>query len=201
VINVPRRAAALRIGVAAALLAMPALVAGQPPDSVRVAPPVADSLRIGLAPRAAAVRPKPPLSPRAAFLSSFAVPGYGQSRLDRPSAASLFFAIELFSIAMTRKSAADLRVAERFENDSIVVSIPIDATTGLPSPVREPGPFDSERVRARRQHFEDWLAVIAFNHLFAGADAFVAANLWDLPTQISAWPSDRGPTIALSLKW
>jgi hypothetical protein len=184
-----------------ALLLAPGATRAQPPDSVRTPPITIDTTRVAPAARAAVQRPKPPISPRAAFLSSLLVPGYGQSRLDRPMAASLFFAIELFGVALARKSANDLHVAERFENDSIVVAIPIDPSTGLPRPVREPGPFDTDRVRARRQHYEDWLAVIAFNHLFAGADAFVAANLWDLPTQISAWPSDRGPTIALSLKW
>jgi len=31
--------------------------------------------------------------------------------------------------------------------------------------------------------------VIAFNHLFAGADAFVAAQLWDLPARIGVGAS------------
>ena len=39
------------------------------------------------------------------------------------------------------------------------------------------------RLRARRVHYEDWVAVIIFNHLFAGADAFVAAQLWDMPVR------------------
>jgi hypothetical protein len=36
--------------------------------------------------------------------------------------------------------------------------------------------------------------VILFNHLFSGADAYVAANLWDLPQHIGmrAAPLPRG---------
>ena len=32
---------------------------------------------------------------------------------------------------------------------------------------------------------EDWIALLVFNHLVSGADAFVAAHLWDLPAQVS----------------
>ena len=54
-------------------------------------------------------------------------------------------------------------------------------------------------MRARRVHYEDWLAAILFNHLFSGADAFVAAQLWDLPTQVSARPDAGGVTVAARL--
>jgi hypothetical protein len=182
-------------------LQAPARAQAQRPDSVRVPPVAADTTRRPAPPRAALTRPRPPVSPRAAFLSSLVVPGYGQTRLDRPTAASIFVAVELFSIALARKSAADLRTAQKYQDDSVTVRIPIDPGTGLPRRERQAGAFSVDRVRARRQHYEDWLAVLAFNHLFAGADAFVAANLWDLPTQISVHSTDRGPTLALSLTW
>jgi hypothetical protein len=198
------RALLAAVGLTLALLAplAPARLVAQPPDSIRARPPVtADSTRRAAPAQAGIVRPKPPVSPRAAFLSSLVVPGYGQTRLGRPTAASIFVAVELFGIALARKSAADLRTAEKYEDDSITVRIPIDPATGLPQPERAPGAFSADRVRARRQHYEDWIAVLAFNHLFAGADAFVAANLWDLPTQISVHSTDRGTTLALSLTW
>jgi hypothetical protein len=196
------RALLAGLGLTLALVA-PARSGAQPPDSARIVrvPTTADSAR-GAAPApAGVVRPRPPVSSRAAFLSSLVVPGYGQTRLGRPTAASIFVAVELFSVAMARKSAADLRTAAKYEDDSVTVRIPIDPATGLPRPERRPGAFGVERVRARRQHYEDWIAVLAFNHLFAGADAFVAANLWDLPTQISVHSTDRGPTLAVSLTW
>ena len=44
--------------------------------------------------------------------------------------------------------------------------------------------YTQDLVHARALHVEDWVAVILFNHLFSGADAFVAANLWDLPQHL-----------------
>ncbi len=40
-------------------------------------------------------------------------------------------------------------------------------------------------LHSRKLHLEDWVAVVIFNHLIAGADAFVAAELWDFPTHMS----------------
>ena len=71
----------------------------------------------------------------------------------------------------------------------------------LPTVTRLPNVFNSTLVRARRLHLEDWIAVIAFNHLFAGAEAFVSANLWDLPTEVSARSTDRGPALAVTVAW
>ena len=36
-------------------------------------------------------------------------------------------------------------------------------------------------MSARKTHVEDWEAALVFNHLISAADAFVAAQLWDLP--------------------
>ncbi|MFI5244998.1 MAG: hypothetical protein ACHQQR_07215, partial [Gemmatimonadales bacterium] len=54
--------------------------------------------------------------------------------------------------------------------------------------------YTQDLVRARALHVEDWVAVILFNHLFSGADAYVAANLWDLPQHLGvrAAPLPRG---------
>ena len=48
----------------------------------------------------------------------------------------------------------------------------------------EPSYYSDALVRARRLQVEDWSAVIVFNHLIAGAEAFVAAQLWDLPQHV-----------------
>ena len=145
----------------------------------------------------------PPISPRRAFLSSLLVPGLGQARLDRPAAGALFVTVELAAITMASKSAYDLRAAKRVRGDSIVLSYPVDTATGLPTtrPVRGEGPFPNDLVRARRLHLEDWLAVIAFNHLIAGAEAFVAANLWDLPAQVGGQRSRHGTTVRVLVPW
>ena len=158
-------------------------------------------------PRAAPVeRPGlvPPISPRRAFLSSLLVPGLGQVKLDRPSAGALFVAVELTAIALASKSAYDLRAAKRFRADSVVQSYPVDTLTGLPvttGRTRVEGPYTNDLVGARRVHLEDWLAVLAFNHLIAGAEAFVAANLWDLPGQVGALRTARGPALHMSFRW
>ncbi|MDF1505075.1 hypothetical protein, partial [Roseisolibacter sp. H3M3-2] len=157
-------------------------------------------------PRAAvAPRPglEPPVPPRRAFLSSLLVPGLGQARLDRPSAGALFVAVEVVAIAMASKSLYDLRAAKAFRADSIPLAFPVDTATGLPTdtPTRGEGPFPDDLVRSRRVHLEDWLAVIAFNHLIAGAEAFVAANLWDLPGQVGAQRSRHGTGVSLRFRW
>jgi hypothetical protein len=146
---------------------------------------------------------EPPISPRRAFLSSLLVPGLGQARLDRPSAGALFVAIEVTAIALATKSLYDLRAAKAFRADSIPLSFPVDTATGLPraTPQTGPGPFPEDLVRARRVHLEDWLAVLAFNHLIAGAEAFVAANLWDLPAQVGAQRSRAGTGVSVRVRW
>ncbi|CAA9353535.1 MAG: hypothetical protein AVDCRST_MAG11-3661, partial [uncultured Gemmatimonadaceae bacterium] len=148
----------------------------------------------------------PPLSPRRAFVYSALLPGFGQAKLQRYNAGALFVAVEMASIAMAAKSRTDLRQAERLYRDSIVVGYAPPDTAGVIVPRFQqcrtaadgatPCPVTQARVRARRVHYEDWLAAVLFNHLFAGADAFVAAQLWDLPTQVSASPDGRGVTVA-----
>jgi hypothetical protein len=153
----------------------------------------------------------PPLSPRRAFLYSALLPGFGQARLERYNAGALFVAVEMASVAMAVKSRAGLRQAERLYRDSVVVGYNPPDSAGVIRPtfqrcltsrdVQQPCRLTQERVRARRVHYEDWLAALLFNHLFAGADAFVAAQLWDLPTQVSASPDGRGVTVAARVAW
>ena len=138
--------------------------------------------------------PRPPITPRRAFLYSLAVPGSAQTILDRPRTAAFFVTIEALSLAMMRKSANDLREAKRFARDSIVATYEIDPATGLarrdstgaliPATFL-PNRWGGVRVPARRTHLEDWIAVLVFNHLISGAEAFVSAQLWDLPGQVS----------------
>jgi hypothetical protein len=147
------------------------------------------------------VRPelKPPLSPRRAFLYSLLLPGYGQSVLGRNRAGALEMAFEAVALTMVRISAADVREAKRMRADSIPVSF-VDES-GTPHITFQRTIYTSALIRSRRSHLEDWLAVLIGNHLFSGADAFVAANLWDLPTEISVHTSGRSVDVALSVPW
>ena len=145
----------------------------------------------------------PPISPRRAFLYSALVPGMGQAALDRKYTGAVFFLIETMSWALLRRSADDERIAKAFVGDSVPQSYAIDSTTGLA--LRDSHGnlvvaawaqtrYTKDLVRARALHVEDWVAVILFNHLFSGADAYVAANLWDLPQHLGvrAEPLPRG---------
>ena len=76
----------------------------------------------------------------------------------------------------------------------------IDPKTGLPIPETWiTSRFTPDRIRARRTHYEDWIAAIIFNHLFSGADAYVAANLWDFRTNIGAVATHRSAGIYASV--
>lgn len=123
-------------------------------------------------------------------------------------------------LAMLVKAGHDLRVAKAHAQDVIVDSYQTDATTGAPvivggkyvpkdtlrsryaEPVGTTQGSDAQqrsRVKARRLHFEDWIAMLAFNHLFSAADAFVSSQLWDLPAQVELRALPRGTGIGLSI--
>jgi hypothetical protein len=154
--------------------------------------------------------PKPPITPRRAFLYSLAVPGSAQTILDRPRTAAFFVTIEALSLTMARKSANDLREAKRYARDSIVATYQVDPTTGIA--VRDtagnlipatylPNRFGGIRVAARRTHLEDWIATLVFNHLISGAEAFVSAQLWDLPGQVSVQRTSSGTALVARIPW
>ena len=142
--------------------------------------------------------PQPPLSPRRAFVYSLLAPGYAQSRLGRPTAGAIFVFTESIAIAMLRESAADLRQARLFRRDTLE-NIGNDPLTG--APVLHRNSYNDELISIRRGHVEDWIAFLIANHLFAGADAYVAAHLWDLPSQISVSPSHTGTVVAARIRW
>ena len=128
--------------------------------------------------------PVSPLTPRRAFLYSFLAPGYSQSVLGRNKAATGFLLFEAISLAMIRESAADVREARRLQNDTVVVSWVDASGRALAVPDTAPILFGDREVRSRRAHVEDWIAVLVANHLFAGADAYVAAHLWDVKARV-----------------
>lgn len=155
-------------------------------------------------------RPTPPITPRRAFFSSLMIPGSGQAALDRPYAGGVFLLVEALSLTMLHRAGEDLRLARRFARDSIPLTYQTDPVTGavardslgLPTVATwQVSRYAGEIVRSRRLQVEDWLAVLFFNHLFAGADAYVAAQLWDLPEMIGLRQTPCGPAIAASLRF
>ncbi len=154
--------------------------------------------------------PKPngaaPLSPRRAFLYSLAAPGSAQSILGRPTAGAIFVAVESGSLAMIAKSINDLHAARAVAFDSVVYKYDTTGNGGIiPRPFRRPtaGALRAKsRIPARRAHVEDWITILIVNHFLAGADAYVAANLWDVPADvgISAAPAG-GVIVAARIAW
>lgn len=192
------------------LLLGPIAGGAQQADSVRAGMerprPPADQRPQAQAGRVDALRDTagPPITPRRAFLYSFLLPGAGQAKLDRGYAGGMFFLIEVSALALVHRSAEDLRIARRFAGDSVPLRFQVNETTGLPARDANGNPvvaewsvprYDEAYVRTRRLHYEDWLAVVVFNHLFAGADAFVAAQLWDLPGKVAVRQTPFGPLI------
>ena len=77
----------------------------------------------------------------------------------------------------------------------------IDPKTGLPVPETYiASRFTDDRIKARRTHYEDWIAAIVFNHLFSGADAYVAANLWDFKANIGVVATARSAGVYATLR-
>ncbi|WP_396215468.1 hypothetical protein [Gemmatimonas sp.] len=197
------RAWILTVGTLLGLVVASGDIMAQSSDSTRARVP-ADTTRAA-APKAAARnqaavfgRYTPPITPRRAFLYSALLPGLGQSRLDRGSSGALFAAVELAALVMVRRSSADLREARRYRADTLPRNFTVTGDTLFRSGILL-GRYNQDLIRTRRLHVEDWLAVIAFTHLFAGADAFVAAQLWDVPLKLSAVPSRGGALFVASL--
>jgi hypothetical protein len=104
-------------------------------------------------------------------------------------------AFEALALVMIRQSAADLREARRNVADSIPVSYVDD--NGIPRTLYERTAFPKSLIKSRSAHLEDWVAVLIANHLFSGADAYVASLLWDLPTEVSLQASPRSAQLAV----
>ncbi len=115
--------------------------------------------------RGDSVRPVPPVTPGGAFLRSLIIPGWGQARLGRNVTGGIFLLWEGVCATMVWKAQWQLDYA------------------------RERGKF----VASHTQEREDWIVLLVFNHLLAGAEAYVSANLYDFPAalRIRALPGGR----------
>ena len=169
----PRRA-----GWRVALAVLAAVLLGTPNARAQNA----DSTRVGAtAPVASDTVPapkqplKPPVSSKRALLQSLAVPGWGQASLHCSTAGGFFAALEVASIAMLIQSKKELAAAKQLARDSVL------APAGAGGYVANPY---AAVIPARKQAVEDWSALLIFTHLISGADAFVAAQLWDVPIQV-----------------
>ncbi len=178
--------AALTLCSASSLIAQRTTTAGVRNASV-LADTIADSLK------------HPPIAPRRAMLYSMLLPGFSQSRLNRPTSSIIFAVGEVLSIGMARKAALDLREARTARKDSIPTGFTADTVTGVITATGYTQNRLVARINARRTHYEDWIAAIIFNHVISGADAYVAANLWDFKATVAVTPTGNGAAIGASL--
>lgn len=101
----------------------------------------------------------PPISPMGAFGRSLLLPGWGQAVLGRRVTGAAFVFWEGITVTMLWKTVHQLHYLER---------------TG------------SSNVALKRQEVQDWAVLLAFNHLLAGAEAFVSSSLWDFPVELES---------------
>jgi len=97
--------------------------------------------------------------PAAALWRSLVLPGWGQVRLGRKLTAGLFIAAEGAMLGLALKANSDLHYLRRIGADTAAVN-------------------------AKSQDREDWLVLLAVNHLLSGLEAFIAANLSDFPAEL-----------------
>ena len=115
------------------------------------------------------------ISPFNALWRSLLLPGWGQARLNRKLAGGMFVAWEGVTLGMSLKTRRELRYLRR---------------------------TNSGRAEDKRQEHEDWLVLLAFNHLFAGLEAYISAHLADFPGDLrfEALPGGVGATISVPLR-
>jgi hypothetical protein len=116
-----------------------------------------------------------PVSPMGAFWRSVLVPGWGQARLGRKLTAGILIGWEGTTLGMALKTRHELAYLRR---------------TG------------SERAEDKRGEHQDWVVLLAFNHLFAGLEAYVSAHLSDFPAdlKLQAVPGGFGAGMSIPIR-
>ena len=112
------------------------------------------------------------VSPGGAFRRSLLLPGWGQAATGRHTTGALFVAWEGVTVMMTLKAQ---READYFKQIG---------ATGL---------------KHKRQEVQDWLVLWIFNHLFSGAEAYVAAHLQDFPKELKVQSVPGGIGVSVPL--
>ena len=110
------------------------------------------------------------IRPMTAFWHSLLLPGWGQAETGRPVTGGLFVAWEGVIAMMTLKAQQETHYLKA---------------------------SGSTNLGAKRQEVQDWLVLWIFNHLFAGADAFVSAHLTDFPRELEVRALPHGVGISL----
>jgi hypothetical protein len=112
------------------------------------------------------------VKPVGALLRSLLIPGWGQAVTGRNVAGAAFVIWEGVAIMMTVRAVQEKHYMEE------------TGSANLPS---------------KRQQIQDWAVLWGFNHLFAGAEAYVSAHLMDFPKELKlrAVPGGIGISVPL----
>ena len=115
------------------------------------------------------------VSPMSAFWRSFLLPGWGQARLNRKLTGGIFVAWEGVTLGMSLRTRHELGYLRR---------------------------TNSARADDKRRQHEDWIVLLAFNHLFAALEGYVSAHLADFPgdLELRAVPGGIGGSISVPFR-
>ena len=97
------------------------------------------------------------VGPVGALWRSLVLPGWGQAATGRKVTGALFTVWEGTTMFMTLKASQEANYLR---------------ASGSPN------------LHSKHQEVQDWLVLWGFNHLFSGAEAFVAAHLRDFPRDL-----------------
>ena len=118
-------------------------------------------------------------SARSALIRSLVLPGWGQAYVGAPGRGAFYFALEAGSLWMVYRTTQALSAARQLEYE-----------------LRENGALGSQSrhplAASRAQQVEDWITLSVFWALFAGADAYVSAQLADFPGHVGVTPGPDG---------
>ncbi len=149
--------AATLLAAAGRLTAQDSIPAPAAPAADSAPPPVQVSDTARVRPDTGITYARTPVSPMGALWRSILIPGWGQAKSNRKLTGALFVAWEGVTLGMAIKSQHELNYLRR---------------TG------------SGSVSAKEKERQDWLVLLAFNHLFSAIEAYVSAHLWDFPEDL-----------------
>lgn len=112
------------------------------------------------------------IGPVGALWRSLVLPGWGQAATGRKVSGALFTVWEGTTLFMTLKAHQEANYL---------------SASGAPN------------VHSKRQEVQDWLVLWGFNHLFSGAEAYVAAHLRDFPRDLKIRAVPGGVGLRFSL--
>ncbi len=112
------------------------------------------------------------VNPVGACIRSLLIPGWGQAQTGRNVEGALFVVVEGVAAMMTVRAVQEKKYLE---------------ATG------------SQSLDDKNQQIQDWAVLWGFNHLFAAAEAYVAAHLMDFPKELKIRAIPRGIGVSLPL--